>query len=123
MKSNKWYKANNAPRTITVTAARTLLDSESGSTIVFEGATDLAVTMPSAEVGMEFSFLINAADVECRITPVTLEQMSLATGALSAASKYVNNVEETVGTFYKFICFNKTEWTCVLANGTLEAEG
>jgi hypothetical protein len=59
--------------TITVTAAKTLIEEESGSTVFMAaGADNVVITLPALKAGLYFKFVqVNADGAEtCRIDPV-----------------------------------------------------
>ena len=102
------------------TAGDTLTTRESGSVHTNAGASGaITIALPAAEDGLEFIFIVRAAQ-ELRIDPNGTETISLpSTGVPSAAGKYIS--ADAIGESVRIVAVS-TNWHVVGFTGTWTAE-
>jgi len=109
-------------RRVIVDADGATLDAgDSGALISNAGASGAAVfALPAALVGMEFIFLVEAAQ-ELRIDPNGSETVALpATGVQQAAGKYIT--ADAIGERIHLICVTAGTWDAISHAGTWTVE-
>jgi hypothetical protein len=111
-----------AARTVEAhTAGDTLTAAETGSIHTNTGASGaITLVLPSAAVGLEFIFVVGAAQ-ELRIDPNTTQTISLpSTGVAGAAGKYL--VADAIGESVHLACSIAGTWAVLGYTGTWSAE-
>lgn len=114
------YRAN---RPVLVDAdGATLTAAYNGGVISNAGASGAATfVLPAAKVGMEFTFIVEAAQ-ELRIDPSGTETIALpSTGVQGAAGKYLT--ADAVAEKVKLVCLTEGTWDVEHYSGTWTAEG
>jgi hypothetical protein len=112
-----------ASRTVEAhTAGDTLTAAETGSLHTNTGASGtVTLVLPAATVGLEFYFVVGAAQ-ELRLDPNTTQTISLpSTGVAGAAGKYL--VADAIGESVHLICGIAGTWHVFGYTGTWTAEG
>jgi hypothetical protein len=112
---------SRARRVIVDADGATLTAGDSGAVISNAGASGAAVfALPAATVGLEFYFLLEAAQ-ELRIDPNGTETIALpSTGAQGAAGKYLS--ADAVREHVHLICLTAGTWDVLDYSGTWTAE-
>jgi DNA gyrase/topoisomerase IV subunit B len=99
---------------ITVTAARTLKKEESGALIVFDIASGATVTLPEAEEGIQFEFLVK--------TTITSNSAKVITGAaddfLVGAIDFGGDANTTLSTAISAFAADGSTHVAIAGNGT-----
>ncbi|MBE7497082.1 MAG: hypothetical protein HS117_19245 [Verrucomicrobiaceae bacterium] len=113
--------AGQRRRVIVDADGATLTVGDSGAVISNAGATGAApFLLPAATVGLEYIFVVEAAQ-ELRIDPDGTETIALpATGVQQAAGKYI--VADAVGERIHIICITAGTWDAISHAGTWTAE-
>lgn len=112
-----------AARTVEAhTAGDTLTAAETGSVHTNTGASGaVTLVLPAATVGLEFFFVVGAAQ-ELRLDPNTTQTISLpSTGVAGAAGKYL--VADAIGESVHLACGITGTWHVLGFTGTWVAEG
>jgi hypothetical protein len=110
-----------AARTVEAhTAGDTLTAAETGSVHTNTGAAGtITIVLPAATVGLEFIFVVGAAQ-EIRIDPNTTQTISLpSSGVPSAAGAYI--VADAVGESVHLLCGVAGNWNVIGFTGTWTA--
>lgn len=109
-------------RVIVDSDGATLTAGDTGAIISNAGASGAAVfALPAATVGLEFYFLLEAAQ-ELRIDPNGSETIALpSTGAQGAAGKYL--AADAVREHVHLVCLTAGTWDVLDYSGTWTAEG
>lgn len=99
----------------------TLLDYHNGTLFNNDDHTgSQQVTLPAAEVGMEFTFLVTVAQ-QIQINPNGTETTNKTVGgAQEAAGKYIYS--STIGDFIRLQCIKAGQWECMAVVGTWSVE-
>jgi len=99
----------------------TLTAGDSGAIVSNAGASGAATfLLPAATVGLEFSFVVEAAQ-ELRIDPSGTETIALpATGVQQAAGKYIT--ADAIGERIHIVCITAGTWDALYHQGTFTAE-
>lgn len=103
------------------TAAYTIKDSENGTGFTNTGAAAVVtLTLPAAEVGMHYYFVVDDTD-GIRIDPNGTETISLpSTGVPGAAGKYLT--ADAIGESVHLICAKAGTWAVLGFTGSWTAE-
>jgi hypothetical protein len=104
---------------IAVTAARTLDRDESGSVVCNTGAAgSVAVTLPSAEAGLQYTFYVDAAQA---LVVTAASGDTIQVGVAAASSAGGTQTADAVGEVLKIVAINATEWVAEYSTGTWTA--
>lgn len=121
--SGKTVTLGAAPRkrpTLVDANGATLTAALSGGVISNAGAVGEATfVLPAATPGLEFNFLVEAAQ-ELRIDPAGTETVALLNGAQQAAGLYIT--ANAVGEAIRIACLTAGTWSCLGGNGTWTVE-
>lgn len=100
----------------------TLTAGDSGAIVSNAGASGAAAfVLPPATLGLEFIFLVEAAQA-LQIDPDGTETVALpATGVQQAAGKYI--VADAIGERIHLVCVTAGTWDAISHQGTFTAEG
>jgi hypothetical protein len=99
---------------ITVTAARTLKKEESGALVVFDIATGATVTLPEAEEGIQFEFLVKTTIASGSAKVITGAADDFLVGAISFAGDANTTLTTTISAF----AANGSTHVAITSNGT-----
>ena len=113
--------AGSRRRVIVDADGATLTAGDHGAVISNAGASGAATfILPPATLGLEFTFLVEAAQ-ELRIDPSSTETIALpATGVQQAAGKYI--VADAIGERISIICLTAGTWDVLFHQGTFTVE-
>ncbi len=89
--------SSNSPTFEVVSAARTLLASESGKTVFLNSATEFITTLPLPALGARFTFIVTAAPSGAAYTVVTSGSSNIVKGSVVTSGTAVADFEVSGG--------------------------
>lgn len=114
---------------VTISAAKTLKDSDHGKTFLLNAAAGAAITLPAVKPGLKFKFIVDAAFATTAWTIVTPGGVNIIQGGVDVNSTLVPFANEdtitfvasaeTIGDFVHLEC-DGTDWN---ASGLGTASG
>jgi len=110
-------KLDTSSQVVILTAAKTLVAGDSGTTFILNSATEFAVTLPAVALGLNFRFIVSAAPVGTAYTVLTEGGDNVIDGGATVAGLIIAAANEDTITFTASAALSG-DWVQLHCDGT-----